>query len=366
MGWTRKFFDQWEWYHKPVSPMEETLLLPEHINQALSLISRRLGVKFPPQEKTWKVIDGYLYFTDKYWKLFLQIGIFLLPFRFFQQLPKAKYDWLNEALPSYQKKIDDLRKINLDNYKGKELIELLKDTVKTEGKLMAESVYTVLYAIFSEISLKIAYWVLIKDKNPLNYHELLIGYPDRGIKSDIRLWEIAQIKNKIEQDKLLHEWLEEYGYRIQDKDISYPTLGENIETVKTLLNIYKDSPNPQERVKISQTRREARERYVKVNLLPFTEFIFTKIKGSAQEYAQIRNSRPYYYQGNQIIRKILLILAGRIPKFNEPKDIFFLYLDELEIALNGGEVKKLKEEIVKRKILYEKRLSEEPQLIKNE
>ena len=143
MGWTRKFFDQWEWYHKPVSPMEETLLLPEHINQALSLISRRLGVKFPPQEKTWKVIDGYLYFTDKYWKLFLQIGIFLLPFRFFQQLPKAKYDWLNEVLPSYQKKIDDLRKINLDNYKGKELIELLKDTVKTEGKLMAESVYTV-------------------------------------------------------------------------------------------------------------------------------------------------------------------------------------------------------------------------------
>jgi len=366
MAWTRRFFDQWEWYHKPISPMEESLLLPQHINRSTALFSKRLGIRFPAPEQTWKVIDGWLYFTDRYRQLFLQAGIIGLPGRFFGQLPIVKDHWLKEVQPKYQKRIDELKRLILESCKNDELVDLVKKTVDTEGDLMAESMYVVLFAVPGEVALKYAYKTLAGDPNPSNYRELLVGFPDRGIEADVVLWKISQITDGAKQKAQLDKWLNEFGHRIQDKDIVFPTLGENAKMAAALIKLYKGAPSPALRVKAAVKRRESREEYVKEHVGSWAWPFFEAIKKTAQEYARVRNSRPFYYQGNQLIRKMLITLAGRLPGINDPQDVFFVRFDELEKAVKIKTSENIKEKIKERKAEYHKRLLTEPPLTIND
>ncbi len=356
MRWTRKYFDQWEWYHKPISPMEETLLLPQHINSALSLITERLGIVFPKPDKTWRVIDGYLYFASALWKIIFQQAVLFLPFRFFNQLKVAKKYWLEKALPDYQMRIEKVKSIDIDNCKTDELLRLVQEQAALEGKVMAEAVYVVIFALFSEIALKIVYKYLVCDTNSLNYHDLIIGYPDKGIEGDTKLWEIAQEKNQEKCKELLNLWIKNYGHRIQDKDILYPTIGENPSAIQFFIKLYENAKNPQERVKQAIEQRLYREKFVKQNLkpLPFATAIFNRILALAQGFAQIRNSRPYLYQSNFIIRRLLL-KVGKL-------DVFFLTFDELKQILEEKKMKQFEKLIKKRKSLYKARLTVTPPL----
>ena len=361
MKWTRKFFAQFEWYHKPISPMEESLLLPVHIDNTLSLFTKRLGIQFPP--KAWKVVNGYLYMTSDYWKLLFQPAVVLLPILTFKNLRQAKDFWLKQVIPSYQMKIDRLSKINFGKKKSGELISLVFETTQIEGKLMAESLYVGVYAIIAEVLLKISYRLLVKDNNLLNYYELLVGFHNHGIEADSRLWQIAQQKDKKGREMLLRDWIGKYGYRIQDKDILYPTLGESGKTINSLLLLYQHITNPQDRVKKAVDRRKQREAIVEnhVRLIPFAKTLLYKIIYTVQQYAQIRDSRPFYYQGNRIIRKILLALAKRISLPN-PHSVFFLTFNELKLACEEKNINKLKELVSERKKLYEMRLLKQPPL----
>ncbi len=131
--------------------MEESLLLPLHINQALSLITKRLGVKFPKQ--AWAVINGYLYMTVKYKLVLFQPTMLTFPFRFWGELTKAKRRWINEVIPVYRKNMTDFENIDLKSKTNKELMNLVKTAANTEGGFLAESVYVVVFAIFSEVLL---------------------------------------------------------------------------------------------------------------------------------------------------------------------------------------------------------------------
>lgn len=97
---------------------------------------------------------------------------------------------------------------------------------------MAESVYVVLFALFAELLLKLAYSTLVNDNQKWHYRELLIGFPDLGIEGDMKLWEIAR-PSAAGSARKLDEWSEKYGHRIQDKDIFYP---KNIPGAEKLFN----------------------------------------------------------------------------------------------------------------------------------
>lgn len=361
MVWSRRWFDQWEWYHRPVSPMEETLLLPEHINQTTNLISRRLGIKFPPPQETWKVIDGYLYLSNQYPRLWLQSPTLLLPFRFWRELGQVKNRWTDEVLPNYQKEMNQFKQVDWSDLNTKDLLDLIEKIVKREGEFLAEAVYVVIYALTTEVVLKLAYKYWVKDRNPLNYNELLIGYPDEGIKAEVELWKIAQ-SNRTNQEKALAEWISQFGHRIQDKDILYPTLGEQPQLIQAYLKMYQAAANPEERIKVAVARRQARERFVEKHLLWFPpfEFLFHKIKLLAQDYARIRNSRPFYYQGNYLIRQILLTLGQQL-RWNDDQ-IFFITIEELKQAIRSGSNRELEQKIQQRRELYEQRLAQVPAL----
>ena len=362
MLWTRKYFDQWEWYHRPVSPMEKSLLLPVHINQALSLITKRLGIKFP--KHAWAVINGYLYMTAKYKSVLFQPTILLLPFRFWSKLSWANQRWTNQILPVYRKRLINLEKIDLKTKTTKKLISLLKEIAVVEGEFLAESVYVVLFAIFSEVLLKTAYKLMIKDGNFLNYHELLVGYPDKGIEADRRLWEIAGLREDENKTNRLREWIKEYGHRIQDKDILYPTLGETPATIKAFLKLYRETPNPADKVKAAVNARKSREVYAGEHLrFPLiSKRFFNWTKSLAQEYAKIRNSRPYEYRGNAIIRRILLQLGGRITVLKLPQEVFYLTINELETAAGGNLDSGFRQNLVDRIGKYQKQSAVSPPL----
>lgn len=361
MRWSRKWFDQWEWYHRPVSPIEETLLLPEHINQTTNLISRRLGIKFPPPQETWKVINGYLYLSGQYARLWLKLPILLLPFKFWRELGRAKKRWIDKALPNYQRNVSQFKQLNWRDLDSEELVRLMEKLVKREGEFLAESVYVVIYTLTAEVMLKLAYRYWVRDSNLFNYYELLVGYPDKGIEADAELWKIAQL-DRTNQQKALEKWLNQFGHRIQDKDIIYPTLGEKLELIQALLQMYKGADDPAVRVKAAVSRRQARERFVEKHLIRFPpfKFLFNKIKLLAQDYARIRNSRPFYYQGNYLIRQILLTLGQRL-KWNDGQ-IFFITIEELRQAIRSGSNRELEQKIQQRRELYEQRSAQMPAL----
>lgn len=339
--------------------MEESLLLPEHISCALKLITKRLGLKFPNNSR--KVINGYLYMTGNYRSLWLQPGIVVLPIKFIQEIKPARLRWVNEVLPTYQRQVRSIKEANKDRISNNELIQLLDLAVKLEGKLMAEAVYVVLFAMFAEILLKFAYGALIKDNQKWHYQELLVGFPDLGIEGDIKLWEVAHSPAAVAEKKL-GEWIEKYGHRIQDKDILYPTLGENRKMLEAILNLYKNSPSPAEKVKAATEKRQQREIFAEshVKNIPGAKRLFNQIKILGQEYAKIRNSRPYYYQGNANIRRILFEATRRMRRMEDKNDVFYLRAEELSPAMEIAETEKLKKLIKIRKKIYRQQLMVSP------
>lgn len=232
MAWSRRFFDKMEWFHK----------LPLQIDETIELLSQRLGLKIP--RPTWKIIDGYLYFSDHYWRLFLQPAIFLLPSKFFSEIKVAKHRWLNEVLPKYEQGIDGYIKKELGGTSFTQKLELLEKLAKLEAWLFAESLSVGVICGFTEILLSKTYTLFVKNSPQPEYHELLIGFPDKGLNMDSELWSVAQMKDKKSQDIKRNEWTSKYGYRIQDKDLLYSTLGEKQDLIDTYIKLYQNVPDP--------------------------------------------------------------------------------------------------------------------------
>lgn len=358
MTWTRRFFNQFEWLHKPISPIEESFLLPLQIDNSVNIIFQRLGLKAP--KNVWKIIEGYLYFSNEYWRLFLQPGLILLPSKIKSEIKNAKSRWLNQVIPKYESEITKLSKINPKGVSEEKLVDGFKRTAKLEGWLFGESLFVGVICGITELLLKITYSLLVKDSSPQNYRELLIGFPDKGLEMDTRLWDIAQIRDSKKKQIELEMWTSQYGYRIQDKDLLYLTLGENRELINSYLNLYKDIPNPRQKRKSAEEKRLAGKDYVRQNTRIADSMIQTIVK-QAQEYAQIRNSRPYYYKGNKVMRHALLEIAARTSSFSDKNDIFFLRIEEVE-KLVRNELKKegTRNLIDRRKLEYERQLHTEP------
>jgi len=358
MTWTRRFFDQFEWLHKPISPIEQSFVLVLQIDNSVNTIFQRLGLKAP--KKAWKIIDGYLYLSSDYWRLFLQPGLIILPLKVKSEIKIAKNRWLNQVIPRYSTEHTKLSKTNLKSSSSEKLVDVLKQTAELEGWLFGESLFVGLICGITELLLKFTYLIFVKDQNPQNYRELLIGFSDKGLEMDTKLWDIAQTGDVNKKKDELRKWIDQYGYRIQDNDLLYPTLGEKRELIDSYLNLYQSVPNPRQRQKSSEEKRLAREKFARQNNR-FAYSILRTIIKQAQEYAQVRNSRPYYYQGNKIMRSVLLEIAARTSFFDDNKDIFFLKIEEVEqLTKNKLNKEQARNLIGGRKLDYDNQLRAEP------
>lgn len=140
-------------------------------------------------------------------------------------------------------------------------------------------------------------------------------------------------------------------------------MGEKKELVDTYLKLYKTAPDPRARQKQSEEKRLAAEEFVRKNLrkIPILGDWFLALLSRAQSYAQIRNSRPFYYQGNQIMRTVLLIIASKNGFPRNQGDIFFLRFEELEqLTDQNAQDKKLSRLIEQRKNDYSRQSEKEP------
>lgn len=362
MKYTRKFFDEFEWFHKPVSPIEESFMLPLQINESLELITKRTGLRFP--KSSWKVISGYLYFSNEYWRLFLQSGFVSLLPNYLRDVKVAKDRWSNQVIPHYLSEIEKISKIDLTSFSLNDKLQILRRIAENEAKFFAESIYVIIYCLSTEIFLKLLYPIFVRNSKKEDYYELLLGFPDKGLEMDSVLWQVAQIKDEMKREKAKEDWINKYGHRIQDKDLISQTLGENKELINQYIKIYRKISDPSIKQKAAKEKRLRRVEFVMQNLrsIPFFAGLFLRVLSYAQEYAKIRNSRPFYYAGNKYMRRLLLDFAEQIGTLQNRNDIFFLHIEELEnIAVNKMTNKEINDLIIRRKSLYKKLILKDPE-----
>jgi len=140
----------------------------------------------------------------------------------------ALYRWYEkQVLPIHFKNISTIRESfkKMETFSISELISQIEESVKRSAWSIIHIVYLALPSWGWEIVFKALYPFLVSDKR-IPYQYLLIGFSNKTVEADQELWKIAQEKNLTTQKKLLEQYLEIFGSRVEDIDLAYPTLRE--------------------------------------------------------------------------------------------------------------------------------------------
>jgi rifampicin phosphotransferase len=200
--------------------------------------------------------------------------------------------------------------------------------------------------------------------------ELTQGFPSATMEGDQALWEVAQMARRspalerailnLEQgagpEALRHveggaafleafrAYLDRYGWRTQDWDVSSPTWLERPEVPLALVRrtLAQDLPPPTESVQEAARRRQVALAEAERRLAgdPGKLQEFRKLSASMPEYLAVKEGRALLQLTmngvlhHAILKKgALLAAAGRVTR---PDDVFYLALDE--IAAGEGDV----------------------------
>lgn len=334
MIWTRKSLTETsDWFNqKPLVSLDETLRFPLALEEFLGLAKEEYGVVL--KKKPLVIHNGYFYFRP-YWDYFLQLSVqpkvYFVLWRLIRETKKAKNVFKNNV-KKFLKEVGQLKQKDLSKLSNEELFEDIKKTIKWDAHWLFKlgASLATFYHYLSEILLKILYRLLVKDKYPQNYYELLIGYPSKLKEADLAFWQVVQGKLSLE------DYLEKYCFRATDASLVIPTIGENKEEFQKQVNSFKNVriPDFEKRHKEILEKRKLREKYVESNFrswIPFGKVIFDKILAIARDYISVRETRRFYYtKGTFLIRRSLLELGKRLEFLENPDDLFFLTKDELE------------------------------------
>lgn len=361
MVWTRKTLTETSgWFNqKPLAPLDETLRLPIALEEIFS--QTRKEYKIVLKKKPLIVHNGYFYlrsYLDYFSQLIFQPRAFLLlSWRLIRETKKAKDEW-RRRVKRFLEELNQLKHQDLSKLNNKELLEHIKKTIEFDAYWIFKlgGGLHVVYHQFSEILLKFLYRLLVKDKYPQNYHELLIGYPNKLKEADLAFWEV--VRGKLNLDN----YLEKYGFRASDVSLAIPTIGEDRKLFQRRINSFRNTAIPDfEKInKEVLEKRRRREKYVSENFrswILFGRVIFNKVLRIAKDYIPVRETRRFYYtMGTFWVRKSLLKLGKRLNFLKDPEDIFFLTKNELEKAvlkLKQLDGQQIVTKIVKRKRQWE-------------
>lgn len=143
-------------------------------------------------------------------------------------------------------------------------------------------------------------------------HRLWAVFRNKTVDADQSLWEAAQEKNPVTQKKLLDEYLEIYGSRVDDWDISLPTLRERPKAIESLLALSKLSRSPNSHIENAVNKREQSLKQVRKQIrVPVS--LFNWLTSIVQKNVNLREDRRYWeFQGDYYLRQMLRDLAKRI------------------------------------------------------
>ena len=273
-----------EWFREPASELESTLRTPYILKYAFNLFARRLGFK-------WLVSGLIIWILSN--NIFVSIVFGFLISLILELFTLKKY-YENKAVPKHLENVKEVKKLfdESKEYSNNQLVESVESSVKLSSWGMVNITYVGLSAWGWEIIFKILYPFITTSK--ISYSNLLIGFKNKATDSDQMLWEVAQEKDRQKQKIKLDEYLLEYGSKVDDLEISKPTLREQPNVIKKLLELYLETESPSKLLKERQNKRDVDIQSVSENLR-IPKGIFYSFLKIVQENVRLREDRRHYH-----------------------------------------------------------------------
>ena len=289
-----------EWYRESVSKLERTLRVPYLVKNAVILFLCRTLVVWV----AWGLGLEFV-FHNLLVAVFLGLILTLITEMFLVR------EWLlGKIIPRHIKNLELVKKWQ-NEAKEKGLIEVIKKSVDLSAWGMINIVYAAPQSWGWEIVFRILYPFVVRP-NGIYCSDLLVGFPNKTVEADQLMWEAANEADPESRRKLMDQYLEEYGSRVDDVDLAKPTLRENVEAVTALVELYKDSESPRRSVEKAQKRRETATREIAGYLrVPKSWFLsFLKL---VQNNVQLREDRRFYeFVMDYYLRQMIFKLADNL------------------------------------------------------
>jgi len=299
-----------EWFREPQSVLELTLRVPYFLRHGFSLFKYRILLRLL-----------LLLFVSWYLTDLLLISIVLVfPIFLLSELFLLKKDYYKNFLPRHLSNIETIKDYHKVRYglSDEDLASTIESSIDISSWGAVRIAYTGLASWGWEILFKSIYPVIVRSSIP--YQNLLIGFNNKVVETDQKLWEVSQEKNKEKQYRKLDKYLDEYGSRVEDADLSFQTLREKPDVVNNMIELYSKIPSPLSAVNEAKKTREISEREILSELrIPRSWFKF--LLKTVQQNVMLREDRRFYeFIGDYYIREMVLELAKRLDISN--KEIF--------------------------------------------
>lgn len=315
-----------EWFREPPSQLEFTLRRTYLFEHAGELFLRRPGFKWLISSLiVWLVLNNIFISVIFGFVILLVLELFSL---------KKYYE--TKALPKHIENVEHVKNLFEQSKRAsvKQLVKIIDDSVRFSSWGLVNMAYVGLASWGWEIVFKILYPFITSTKYP--YQNLLIGFKNKATDSDQMLWEVAQEKNKEKQKIELEKYIFEYGSKVDDLEISKPTLREQPKVINKLLELYSETRSPATSLEEQRRKREEDTQIVLKNLR-IPKSIFNLLLKTVQENVALREDRRHYhFIVDYYIRRMIIKLAGK------------LSLSENEIfALSWGNIRNKADKITK-------------------
>ena len=291
-----------EWFREPPSELELTLRIPYLLKHSFFLFLKRPGPK-------WLVVSIILWLVFKSVLFSVFTGFFIA---LASELFTLRKYFQTHAVPKHLKNFKRIKKSfkGIKNATSEELVTNIEKSVWLSSWGLINIGYVGLSALGWEIIFKVLYPLLTSSDIP--YQNLLVGFGNMAADSDQALWETAQEEDKEKQKIKLEKYLLKYGSKVDDLEISKPTLREQPKVINKLLELYSKTNSPYSVLEKQKKNRIENTKTV-MNNLRVPKQSFTSLLKIVQENVSLREDRRHYhFIADYYIRKMILQLEKQL------------------------------------------------------
>lgn len=291
-----------EWFRNPMSRLEKSLRLPLLIKHGLLILFSRSFV-------FWAVFAAIVYLLIHNLTIAIFVGFFLA---ILWELLSLRAHFLHHILPRHSDNQNEVIKLS-KQYKNQSDIELVHSIWRV-ADLSAWAITNIGYVGIAawgwEIVFRLLYPLLVRQPK-LPYYFLLVGFVNKTIEADQKLWEIARIKSDKNQKTALIKYLEIYGSRGDDIDLSLYTFREQAEFVESLIQSLSHVASPRSHQQQLAGERVKHLKQIELNLrVPRSLFMWLLFR--TQQNVNLREDRRhYYFQPEYFLRQMIIELGRR-------------------------------------------------------
>lgn len=384
--------ENWQWeqsvFPKPLSPLWASVF-PEIINTAKYVAEKEGGV-FEPETERVKVVDGYWYVkipTTQHKETILPI----------EEIESSIFQWGKELKPEVKNGLNLIENsIKQDFRDEQEIHNTLKMALNLELRFNIITQFMLQVANSAAAQFKEKFKELTPEADDFEQAKLFTSINTPLVSFQRRVKKLAQLikenpamadalsinrERKLNEDKIKEvpgggDWLKEFEKLVKDfewfsnkpEDIMYPTLNEDHTFLIQFLK--KELESTSDKTKSSFDLKTAKKQKLKqiINNTEQNQELqkdFFRFFKATQKLLLIREELNELIEKKVValLRKLFLkvgnyLMLKRV--VNEPSDIFFITLEELEHYLNNETPSTFHNLVEQRKSEFQKQLEETP------